>query len=37
MMRLADEGGKNRPDYLDRLLSAIPLLAVYFASPALLA
>ena len=36
-MRLSDEGGKDRPDYPDRLLSAIPLLAVYFGLAALFA
>jgi hypothetical protein len=35
-MRL-ENGGKDRPDFLDRFLSAIPLLAVYLGLAALLA
>jgi hypothetical protein len=36
-MRLSDEGGKDRTDCPDRLLSAIPLLAVYFGLAGLFA
>ena len=34
---LANEGGKDRPDFLDRFQYAIPLLAVYFGLSALFA
>ena len=34
---LAYEGGKDRPDFLDRFLYAVPLLAVYFGLSALFA
>jgi hypothetical protein len=36
-MRLANVGGNDRPDFLDRFPSAIPLLAVYFGLAALFA
>ena len=32
-----EQGRKGRPDFLDRFLSAIPLLAVYFGLAALFA